>query len=70
MGWIKKCLDDAGERLPPEVDRQALAQFVLTVMEGAVMQARAHRSLEPFEGAVRVLGDYLARLVNEAEARK
>lgn len=70
VGWIKKCLDDAGDQLPPEVDRAALARFVLTVMEGAVMQARAYHSLEPFDSAVKVLGDYLARLATEAEARK
>ncbi len=70
VGWIQKCLDDAGERLPPETDRKALAHFILTVMEGAVMQARTYRSPGPFESAVRVLGDYLGRLVTEAEARK
>ena len=62
VGWIKKCLDEAADQLPPETDTSALAHFVLTVMEGAVMQARAYHSLEPFESAVRVLGDYLARL--------
>jgi len=67
VGWVKKCLDDAAEHLPPEVDRAALARFVLTVMEGAVMQARAYRSLEPFDAAVEVLRDYLARLVAQAE---
>lgn len=70
VSWINKCLDDAGDQLPPEVDRAALARFVLTVMEGAVMQARAYHSLEPFDSAVKVLGDYLARLATEAEARK
>ena len=66
VGWIQKCLDDAGDQLPRETDRPALARFVLTVMEGAVMQARAYHSLEPFDSAVKVLGDYLARLVDEA----
>lgn len=32
-----------------------LATFVLTVMEGAVMQSRAYRSLEPFDACVRQL---------------
>ena len=70
VGWIRKCLDDAADQLPPETDHAALARFVLTVMEGAVMQARAYHSLEPFDSAVKVLGDYLARLTTEAEARK
>lgn len=70
VGWIRKCLDDAADRLPPETDRAALARFVLTVMEGAVMQARAYRSLEPFESAVEILGDYFSRLAIEAAATR
>src|SRR5512146_1319772 len=34
---ILGCLDDAGDLLPRSADRTALATFVLTVMEGAVM---------------------------------
>lgn len=64
-GWIRKCLDDAGERFPPGLDRDALASFVLTVMEGGVMQSRAHRKLKPFEDAVRQLRDYFDRLLAE-----
>jgi hypothetical protein len=43
---IERCLADAGDRLPADIDRTGLAQFVLTAMEGGVMQARAHRDLE------------------------
>ncbi len=70
VDWIKKCLDEAGNQLPPEVETAALARFILTVMEGAVMQARAYHSLAPFDSAVEILRDYLARLVTEAAARK
>ena len=70
VSWVKKCLEDAGGQLPPDVDREALARFVLTIMEGAVMQARAFHSLEPFESAVRVLGDYFSRLVAEREGTR
>jgi hypothetical protein len=31
-------------------------------MEGGVMQARTHRSLERFDAGVRLLDDYLQRL--------
>lgn len=68
VGWVKKCLGDAGDQLPPETDRAALARFVLTVMEGAVMQARAYHSLEPFDSAVEVLRDYFSRLFVEGQA--
>ncbi len=69
VDWIRKCLDDAGERVPPQVDRQQLAQFVLTVMEGAVMQSRAHASIAPFDAAVAHLRDYLNRLLGEPVAQ-
>lgn len=68
-GWrnaVKLCLDDAADRLPADTDREQLAAFVLTVMEGGLMQARAYKSLEPFEWAVSQLRDYFDRLLNEA----
>ena len=37
------------------VDREGLATLVLSVMEGAVMQARVARSLEPFDTSVAML---------------
>lgn len=66
VGWIRKCLDQAGDRLPSDLDRQAAAQFVLALMEGAVMQARAYRSIEPFDAVVLTLRDYFARLIRDA----
>ncbi len=64
-GWVDRvraCLDAAGPRLPEDVDRQRLATFVLTVMEGGVMQARTHRSPEAFDASVAMLRDYFDRL--------
>lgn len=60
-GWteaIRECLDAAGGRLPADTDRAALAEFVLTVMEGAVMQARTHRDVAFFDRAVTQLKAY------------
>ena len=60
-GWtaaIRECLDAAGDRLPAGTDRAALAEFVLTVMEGAVMQARTHRDVAFFDRAVAQLRSY------------
>ena len=54
-GWvaaIRSCLDAAGRRLPEQIDRRALAEFVLTVMEGAVMQARTYRDVSYFDRAI------------------
>jgi AcrR family transcriptional regulator len=67
-GWtaaIRRCLDDAGKRLPPDLDRAALAEFVLTTMEGGVMQARTYRDVAYFDRGVGMLRrhfDMLQRL--------
>lgn len=53
-GW----LEDAGDRLPAELDRRALASFVLTVLEGGILLARARGTPEPFDRAVDQLRDY------------
>ncbi len=59
---IEQCLDEAADCLPDDCDRAQLASFVLTIMEGGVMQARAYKTLEPFESAVAMLRDYFDHL--------
>ena len=59
---LRQFLLDAGDRLPADVDRDTLATFILSVMEGGVMLARTHRSLAPFEASVAMLRDYVGRL--------
>lgn len=67
---VEECLVDAGERLPADVDRRELAQLVLTVMEGGVMQARTHRDVAFFDGSVRQLAKYFAELAARARAAR
>ncbi len=72
-GWtaaVETCLKDAGERLPAETNAKTLSQFVLTVMEGGVMQARAHRAIEPFDASVEHLRAYFRLLLERGEAEK
>ncbi len=59
---IEQCLDGAGGRIPDDVDKKELASFVLTTMEGAVMQSRTHRSAVSFDAAVQRLRDYFIRM--------
>jgi AcrR family transcriptional regulator len=64
-GWtraIEGQLKAAAARLPNALDRGALAQFVLTVMEGGVMQARTHRDVSYFDRAVAQLREHFAYL--------
>jgi TetR/AcrR family transcriptional regulator, transcriptional repressor for nem operon len=57
---VRECLEAAP--LAADADRAALATFVLTTMEGAVMLARTARDIAPFDAAVASLRDYLRRL--------
>jgi len=59
----------AGERLPPETDRKALAEFVLTAMEGGVMQARTHRDVVYFDRVVAMLRDHFDMLALQARGK-
>ncbi|MGD9814124.1 MAG: TetR/AcrR family transcriptional regulator [Hyphomonadaceae bacterium] len=65
---IECCLDAAGSRLPRGTDKRALAQFVLTAMEGGVMQARTHRDVAFFDRAVAQLRAHFELLQSAAKA--
>ena len=52
---VAKCLEDAREQLPKEIDLKALSTFILAVVQGAVAQARAHQSIAPFDTAMQQL---------------
>lgn len=57
-GAIERCLADAADRLPANLERAEVARFVLTVMEGAVMQSRVGASVEPFDASISQLRRY------------
>jgi TetR/AcrR family transcriptional repressor of nem operon len=62
---IRAFLDEASDRLPAETDTEALATFVLTTMEGAVMLCRTSRNAAPYYAAVGQLRDYFDRLTED-----
>ena len=64
-GWtsaVEACLSDARARFPDGTDIATLSTFVLTVMEGGVMQARAQRDIRPFDASVDHLRNYFRLL--------
>lgn len=63
---VEHCLVDMGPRLPANCDTGALAEFILTIMEGALMQARTHRDIGPFDRNVAMLARHLDLLESEA----
>jgi AcrR family transcriptional regulator len=65
-GWaagIESWLQEAADRLPEGCDIRALSRFVLTVMEGGLMQARAAKELTAFDDSVQVLRHYFTHLL-------
>jgi TetR/AcrR family transcriptional repressor of nem operon len=69
-GAIEHCLEEAGARLPRGTDRRELASFILTTMEGGVMQARTHRSLATYDAAVHQLRDHFNHLEAAASGKR
>jgi len=67
---IRQLLFDAGDLLPADVDRDALATFVLGVMEGGVMLSRTYRSLAPFQASIAMLRAHFDRLAAEANSTR
>ena len=67
---VESWLVAAGDRLPASLDRGRLARFVLTVMEGGLMQARAAGSMAPFDDSVTVLHEYFRQLQEQAKYEK
>ena len=60
---VRDCLDEAG--FSDATDTQALAELVLTVMEGAVMQTRTYRDIGHYDRAVIQLRNYFDCLRRE-----
>jgi TetR/AcrR family transcriptional repressor of nem operon len=65
---IAACLNEARSSLAVDIDVREVAQFVLTVMEGGVMQARTFRDIDYFDAGVRQLRQYLVLLQGRSSA--
>jgi TetR/AcrR family transcriptional regulator, transcriptional repressor for nem operon len=72
QGWIeaiKECLEAMRPSVAPETDLDALATYVLVVMEGGVMLSRSYRSVEPFDRAIAQLREHFRLLLNPPVGR-
>jgi AcrR family transcriptional regulator len=70
QSWItavRECIDQLKPRLPKNADPDALATYVLAVMEGGVMISRSYGSVEPFDRAVKQLRQHFALLLKHQE---
>jgi TetR/AcrR family transcriptional repressor of nem operon len=69
-GWIeavRECLQSMKASLPLGTNLDALATYVLVVMEGGVVLSRSYRSVEPFDRAVKQLREHFRLLLNSTE---
>jgi TetR/AcrR family transcriptional repressor of nem operon len=64
---IRGLLEEAGARLPAGTDLRGLAEFILTTMEGGVMQARTHLEIGYFDRGVALLRQHLDLLMESAK---
>ena len=66
QGWIgavRECVGQLEPRLPRGTDLDALATYVLAVMEGGVMLSRSYGSVEPFDRSVTQLRQHFQLLL-------
>jgi TetR/AcrR family transcriptional repressor of nem operon len=70
QGWItavRECIEQFKDRLPAGTDPEALATYVLAVMEGGVMLSRSYRSVEPFDRSIAQLREHFRLLLAATE---
>ncbi len=65
QGWIgavRECLEEMRPALPANTNLDALATYVLAVMEGGVMLSRSYHSVEPFDRSIAQLREHFRLL--------
>jgi TetR/AcrR family transcriptional regulator, transcriptional repressor for nem operon len=63
IGAVRECIDALKDRLPADTDPEALATYVLAIMEGGVMLSRSYGSVEPFDRSVQQLREHFRLLL-------
>jgi TetR/AcrR family transcriptional repressor of nem operon len=70
IGAVRGCLEEGRDRLPAGHDLDALATYVLAVMEGAVMLSRSYGEVQPFDLAVAQLHEHFRLLMENGTKRR
>ncbi len=73
QGWIgavRECIEELKPRLPRDTDLDALATYVLAIMEGGVMLSRSYGSVEPFDRTVTQLRQHFQLLLASKAKKK
>ena len=67
---VRAWLETARDRLPRGTDLASLSRFILTVMEGGMMQARAARDIGPMDQSIDHLRAYFALMLARAQVER
>jgi TetR/AcrR family transcriptional regulator, transcriptional repressor for nem operon len=67
IGAVRECLEAAS--LPKGTDLEALATYVLAVMEGGVMLSRSYGSVAPFDHTVKALREHFQLLTRPRRSK-
>ena len=59
---VRAYFGEAGDRLPAGVDRDGLARFALSIVEGAILQARVERNFAAFDASIFELQEHFRLL--------
>ena len=73
QGWIgavRGCIEQVKDELPKGTDPEALATYVLAVMEGGVMLSRSYASVEPFDRSIAQLREHFRLLLASRKIKK
>jgi len=70
IGAVRECIDQIKDGLPRNTDAEALATYVLAVMEGAVMISRSYASIEPFDQSIAQLREHFQLLLASRKAEE
>jgi hypothetical protein len=70
IGAVRDCLEEAKDRIAPGTDLDALATYVLAVMEGGVMLSRSYGSVKPFDMAISQMRKHFELLTASAGVLK
>lgn len=70
IGAVRECLEEAKGRIAKQTDLDALATYVLVVMEGGVMLSRSYGDVAPFDQAVSQLRSHFKLLMASATRHK
>ncbi|MCU1325228.1 MAG: transcriptional regulator, TetR family [Bryobacterales bacterium] len=62
IGAVQECVEQARESLPAGIDPEALATYVLAVMENAVMLSRPYGSVDVFDRSIAQLSEHFRLL--------